>query len=210
MHSVAAVHYNATEARLQLDHLEQSYQQPRKRSVGFQGRPDDDQQAFYGDKEAVSMSSGIVHQAQSEVEPSNKIHSEKRRWLSQPHHKFGEDGKSYSMSETDPVLLMKAHAFVQRLLIKAAEEAHKRQNSETQALLYPPLCGSTQGKPDNEVNRRKRRPLLSFLHSEDESNETGTAEATNSERHIEFIRETIRKQCRRAYRLFLGCLGRMP
>ena len=74
MHSVAAVHYNATEARLQPDHLEQSYQQPRKRSVGFQGRPDDDQQAFYGDKEAVS--SGIVHKAQSEVEPSNKIHSD--------------------------------------------------------------------------------------------------------------------------------------
>ena len=76
MHSVAAVHYNATEARLQPDHLEQSYQQkPRKRSVGFQGRPNDDQQAFCGDNEAVS--SGIVHHTQSEVvEPSNKIHSD--------------------------------------------------------------------------------------------------------------------------------------
>ena len=54
---------------------------------------------------------------------------------SQPHHKFGEDGKSYSMSEMDPVLVIKAHAFVQHLLLKAVEEAQKRQNSETQVSL---------------------------------------------------------------------------
>ena len=50
---------------------------------------------------------------------------------------------------------------------------------------------------------------LLFLHFSAGSVGEGRNDVDN-ERHVEFIREAIRKQCRRAYRLFLSCLGRMP
>lgn len=51
-------------------------------------------------------------------------------------HIMTKDGKNYSMSETDPKLIMIANLFVHELLIRAKEEAQLRLENESGVNLY--------------------------------------------------------------------------
>ena len=131
----SAVRFDAAESR----------RRSKKKSVGFGEGIDEDEETS---TTHVKLSFDPSARRASEQHFTNKKARQKKslsfsagsfevsKRMTPGHHKFGEDGKSYSMSETDPKLLIIANLFVQELLIRATEEARLRQCSENQVLIF--------------------------------------------------------------------------
>ena len=103
----------------------------KKKSVGFGGTDED---AFCESLSTEGVDIGINDRNILDKKNCSKSLCLSATGGQNNFSELGEDGRSYSKSETDPKLLIIANLFVQELLIRAAEEAKCRSEDETQVI----------------------------------------------------------------------------
>lgn len=94
-----------------------------------------------------------------------------------------------AFSEVDPKLILAASKFVHELIFQAQIEAQNR-------LMSSQLDNNIADTDPLLAGKGQKRPKLDS-HSSADGN-------------LRFIREEINKKCRRMYRVFLSCYGKLP